>query len=65
MISVKKIKMFFYLPGYRQYRNTFWYKLLKNMNIMVLRRYYESRRRKEVFCFFNIKLIKNIHISIG
>ena len=57
--------MFFYLPGYRQYRNTFWYKLLKNMNIMVLRRYYESRRRKEVLEKINNKMIKNIHISMG
>ena len=65
MISVKKIKMFFCLPGNRQYRNTFWYKLLKNMNIMVLRRYYESRRRKEVLEKINNKMIKNIHISMG
>ena len=57
--------MFFYLPGYRQYRNTFWFKLLKNMNIMVLRRYYESRRRKEVLEKINNKMIKNIHISMG
>ena len=57
--------MFFYLPGYRQYRNTFWYKLLKYINIMVLRRYYESRQRKEVLKKFNKKMIKNIHISMG
>jgi len=65
MISVIKSFLFFYLPGNRQYRNTFWYKLLKNINNMVLRRYYESKRRKEVFCFFYIKMIKNIRISMG
>ena len=57
--------MFFYLPGNRQYHNTFWYKLLKYINIMVLRRYYESRQRKEVLKKFNKKMIKNIHISMG